>query len=177
MRLRTRRLSVVLIALIGVVAWIFINPESYDTFFTRIENTGAEVGIIKTWAENLVESFDDSDGGGLSEIGTGNLENGNEDSEEANSSSRLARDVLEELEVKGRAPKTGYAREQFYDGWPSIDGCSLRQRILKRELGETAILDGCNVIAGEFDEPYTGKHLVLTTREEVSKIQIDHVVA
>ena len=92
-------------------------------------------------------------------------------------SGRLATEVLEELEVKGRAPKTGYSREQFYDGWPIVDGCSLRQKILKREFGDTAILEGCNVVAGEFDEPYTGEHRVFNNREEVSQIQIDHVVA
>ncbi len=92
-------------------------------------------------------------------------------------SGRLATEVLEELEVKGRAPKTGYSREQFYDGWPIVDGCSLRQKILKREFGDTAILEGCNVVAGEFDEPYTGEYRVFNNREEVSQIQIDHVVA
>ena len=89
----------------------------------------------------------------------------------------LAKDVLEKLEVKGRAPKTGYKREEFYSGWPDVDGCSLRQRIIKRELGDTAVLDGCNVVAGEYDEPYTGEHKVYSKKEEISKIQIDHVVA
>ena len=89
----------------------------------------------------------------------------------------LATEVLEKLEVKGRAPKTGYSREEFYSGWPSVEGCSLRQRILKRELGDSAVLDGCNVIAGEFDEPYTGEHMIFKDKSEVSKIQIDHVVA
>lgn len=89
----------------------------------------------------------------------------------------LATDLLEKLEVKGRAPKTGYTREEFYPGWPTVDGCSLRQKILKRELGDSAVLDGCNVIAGEFDEPYTGQHMVFTDKSEISKIQIDHVVA
>ena len=93
------------------------------------------------------------------------------------SNTKTALDVLEELDVKGRAPKTGYSREEFYDGWPEIDGCSLRQRILKRELGDTAVLDGCNVIAGEYDEPYTGQHVILTEKSQVSEIQIDHVVA
>ena len=97
--------------------------------------------------------------------------------ETAEDSGRLATEVLEELEVKGRAPKTGYSREQFYDGWPIVDGCSLRQKILKREFGDTAVLEGCNVVAGEFDEPYTGEHRVFNNREEVSQIQIDHVVA
>ena len=90
----------------------------------------------------------------------------------------LARDILEKLEVKGRAPKTDYSREQFYSGWPNVDGCSLRQRIIRREFGESAVLNECNVMAGEYDEPYTGEHMVFTEREQISKgIQIDHVVA
>ena len=92
--------------------------------------------------------------------------------------SKLAIEVLELLEIKGRAPKTGYSREEFYNGWPTVDGCSLRQRIIKREFGDTAVLDGCNVVAGEFEEPYTGEYKKFTTREEIAKgIQIDHVVA
>ena len=129
----------VVIALLGMLAWVLINPQSYDTIFTPVENTGAE--------------------------------------ELTFNSSLLATEVLEKLEVKGRAPKTGYARTEFYDGWPIIDGCSLRQRILKRELGDTAILDGCDVVAGEFDEPYIGEHRILKNKSDVAKIQIDHVVA
>lgn len=92
--------------------------------------------------------------------------------------SKLAIEVLELLEVKGRAPKTGYKREEFYNNWPTVNGCSLRQRIIKREFGDTAVLDGCNVVAGEFEEPYTGEYKKFTSREEISKgIQIDHVVA
>lgn len=150
MKLKTRRLSVVLCALVGVVVWLCVNPESYESVFLPVENTGAEGEIM------------DYDAEAVSGVEAG---------------SRLALEVLEELEVKGRAPKTGYAREEFYDNWPIVEGCSLRQRILKREFGETTVLDGCNVIAGEYDEPYTGEHLVLSNREEVSKIQIDHVVA
>lgn len=101
----------------------------------------------------------------------------NTGAESAESSGLLATEVLEKLEVKGRAPKKGYSREEFYPGWPIVDGCSLRQRILKRELGETAVLEGCDVVRGEFDEPYTGEHMVLNNRSEVAKIQIDHVVA
>ena len=95
----------------------------------------------------------------------------------ADESMPLATEVLEKLAVKGRAPKTGYARTEFYNGWPTVDGCSLRQRIIRRELGESAVLDGCTVVAGEFDEPYTGEHQVFHDKTEVSKIQIDHVVA
>ena len=97
---------------------------------------------------------------------------------DANGSEELAINLLEKLEVKGRAPKTGYSREEFYKNWPNVDGCSLRQRIIKREFGESAVLDGCNVVKGEFEEPYTGEYLKFNTKEEISKgIQIDHVVA
>lgn len=92
----------------------------------------------------------------------------------------LATTVLAQLEVKGRAPKTGYKREEFYSGWPDIEGCSLRQRIIRRELGDQATLaaDNCTVIAGEFDESYTGSHMVFREKSDFSKgIQIDHVVA
>ena len=148
-----------MVALIGVVIWLVVNPASYDEVFTKVENTGAESGIDDD--EIVVPGGTD----GSVDDGAG--------------SGRLAVEVLEELEVKGRAPKTGYTREQFYDGWPSVDGCSLRQRIIRRELGETAvIMDGCNVVAGEYDEPYTGKHLVFNERAEISDgVQIDHVVA
>lgn len=150
MKMKTRRISVVAVAFVGVLIWLFANPESYEKIFTLVENTGAEEGAVDYEAVAVTEASD---------------------------SARLATEVLEELEVKGRAPKTGYSREEFYNGWPSVEGCSLRQRILKREFGESAVLDGCNVIAGEFDEPYTGEHMVFTSREEVSKVQIDHVVA
>ena len=149
MKLKVRRLSVAVVAFLVALIWLLINPASYDEIFTKVENTGAEAGI-------------DFEAEAVTELDKEAL---------------LAMDVLERLEVKGRAPKTGYSREQFYDGWPDVDGCSLRQRILKRELDESAVLDGCNVVAGEYDEPYTGEHMVLENKNEVSKIQIDHVVA
>ena len=154
MKLKTRRLSVVVCAAIGVVIWLLVNPASYEQIFTPVENTGAESGIdgVGDYAAEAVTEADDD--------------------------ARLAVEVLEELEVKGRAPKTGYEREQFYGNWPTVDGCNLRQRIIRREFGESAVLDGCNVVAGEYDEPYTGEHKVFSTREEISKgVQIDHVVA
>lgn len=90
----------------------------------------------------------------------------------------LAIDALESLEIKGRAPKTGYKRTEFYDSWPNIDGCNLRQRIIKREVGDSAKLDGCDVVAGTFTEPYTGEVREYKTKAEFSKnIQIDHIVA
>lgn len=98
-----------------------------------------------------------------------------------NTTAPLAAEILSKLEIKGRAPKTGYARTEFYNGWPTIDGCSLRQRIIKRDFGDTAVLDpanSCNVISGEYDEPYTGQHQIFKSRDDISKnVQIDHVVS
>ena len=59
-----------------------------------------------------------------------------------------------------------------------MDGCSPRQKIIRREFGDSAVLDGCDVVSGEYDEPYTGEHKVFTEKAQISKgIQIDHVVA
>ncbi len=163
--------------LILVVVWLVVNPASYEAIFTPAENTGAEYGTGE-------EENGSSDSGGGSESGAGDNSGASSDSNSGasgiteNTGVKLAVEVLEKLEVKGRAPKTGYSREEFYSGWPTVDGCNLRQKILKRELGETAVLDGCTVVAGEFDEPYTGEHKKFTTKEEISKgLQIDHVVA
>ena len=93
----------------------------------------------------------------------------------------LASAVLEQLPVKGRTAKTGYTREEFYNSWPTIDGCSLRQRIIRREMGSSAVIsstDNCSVISGEYTEPYTGSHLIFYQKSDFTKgIQIDHVVA
>ncbi|MBQ1373286.1 HNH endonuclease [Candidatus Saccharibacteria bacterium] len=146
MKLRMRRLVLAMAALVGVGVWLVVNPASYETVFTRAENSGTN------YAADAVT--------------------------EINEDVPLASDVLEKLEVKGRAPKTGYSRDEFYSGWPTVEGCNLRQKILKREFGDSAVLDGCNVVAGEYDEPYTGEHKKYTAREEISKgVQIDHVVA
>ena len=114
----------------------------------------------------------------FSEVGNEGADYAAEAVSVADENTPLATEILEKIEVKGRAPKTGYSREEFYSGWPTVDGCSLRQKIIKREFGDSAVLDGCNVMAGEFEEPYTGEYKKFSSREEISKgIQIDHVVA
>ena len=42
MKLKTRRLTAALLALIGVGVWLVVNPESYETVFTRADNDGAD---------------------------------------------------------------------------------------------------------------------------------------
>lgn len=160
LKYRTKRLIAVNLALAGLVGVIIANPASYE----------AE---IQTQA---VEEPGQSD----AQLTPSNASEGKGQNNPDKDSSQLASEVLEKLEVKGRAPKTGYKREEFYKTWPKIDGCSLRQRIIRREVGESAKLDSdnCTVLKGEFDEPYTGEHVVFQEKTEFSKnIQIDHVVA
>ena len=63
-----------------------------------------------------------------------------------------ALDELNTLEVKGRAPKTGYTRKQFGNGWGKIDGCSVREVILARDLSDEKVGEGCNVLSVVFQQ-------------------------
>lgn len=86
--------------------------------------------------------------------------------------------VLESLEVKGRAPKTGYTREQFGDGWKVVSGCDTRNVILARDLIEVVTNDRCQVINGVLNDPYTGEVIHFQRGSGTSDdVQIDHVVA
>jgi uncharacterized protein DUF1524/excalibur calcium-binding domain-containing protein len=93
-------------------------------------------------------------------------------------SSRVSRalDVLAALPVKGRAPKTGYSRERFGDGWLSVRGCDTRERVLRRDLTSTTYLDRCVVRSGRLEDPYTAAAIPFV-RGAGAQIDIDHVVA
>ncbi len=91
----------------------------------------------------------------------------------------LASVVLEQLQVKGRAPKTGYTRAQFSDGWADIGGCDVRNLILRQQMSEVELgSDGCVVLNGVLNDPYTGNTINFKRGESTSAdVQIDHVVA
>lgn len=94
----------------------------------------------------------------------------------ANNKSALS--VLNSLAVKGRAPKTGYARTQFGNGWESSGGCDTRERILQRDLVNIVTSAGCKVMSGLLHDPYTGKDITFARGIDTSSaVQIDHVVA
>lgn len=89
----------------------------------------------------------------------------------------LARTVLERLEVKGRAPKAGYARIEFGPGWALLGGCDMRNIILHRDMVDVAT-DSCKVTRGVLLDPYTGQTMEFVRGPDTSdKVQIDHVVA
>ena len=81
-------------------------------------------------------------------------------SELVSGSGEIARDALAALPTKGRAPKTGYKRSQFGDGWAKSGGCDTRNVILRRDL-TNAVLgdDNCKVQAGALSDPYTGQRI------------------
>ncbi|MSX61938.1 MAG: DUF1524 domain-containing protein [Actinobacteria bacterium] len=91
--------------------------------------------------------------------------------------------VLEQIVVKGRAPKTGYSRAQFGPAWTDVDhnGCDTRNDILTRDLVAVVYRPGahnCMVESGILRDPYSGSAVPFTRGVGTSlDVQIDHVVA
>ncbi|MFW0119143.1 GmrSD restriction endonuclease domain-containing protein [Rothia sp. P5764] len=96
---------------------------------------------------------------------------------------QAALDLLNTLEVKGRAEKTGYDRALFGQSWADTDrnGCDTRNDILRRDLIEIKVkpgTNGCKVLSGVLKDPYTGKTINFTQGKDSSNtVQIDHVVS
>lgn len=90
-----------------------------------------------------------------------------------------ASDVLDRIEVKGRAAKTGYKRSEFGDGWAQVGACDLRNIMLKRYLTNTVLAENdCIVLSGTLQDLYTGKTIQFVRGSTTSDdVQIDHVVA
>lgn len=100
---------------------------------------------------------------------------------DATTGSALA--VAQDLPVKGRAPKTGYDRSLFGEGWKDVDhnGCDTRNDILARDLTALSIrpgTGGCVVASGTLVDPYSGRPVAFLRGQDTSvAVQIDHVVA
>ena len=83
------------------------------------------------------------------------------------------------LTVKGRAPKTGYTRDQFGQAWYDTDhnGCDTRNDILRRDLTSRQMKNACKVLAGTLaPDLYTGT-TIRFVYGGASEVDIDHVVA
>ena len=90
--------------------------------------------------------------------------------------------VLETLPVKGRAPKTGYDRDEFGPAWADVDrnGCDTRNDMLRRQLTDIVFANSvpCKVASGTLADPYTGAVIGFVRGQRTSTaVQIDHVVA
>jgi hypothetical protein len=92
-------------------------------------------------------------------------------------------EALATLAVKGRAPKTGYARSEFGQTWADVDrnGCDTRNDILKRDLTEVLLKEktrNCVVLSGILIDRYSGETINFVRGNITSmEVQIDHVVA
>ena len=91
-------------------------------------------------------------------------------------------DLLATLQIKGRAPKTGYDRALFGQAWADVDrnGCDTRNDTLKRDLTGITYTNSvpCKVQSGTLADPYTGTTInFLRGSATSSAVQIDHVVA
>ncbi|TFV65711.1 UNVERIFIED_ORG: HNH endonuclease [Bacillus sp. AZ43] len=91
------------------------------------------------------------------------------------------------LTVAEKAPLDGYERGcgtgeacVFGPAWSDVDrnGCDQRNDVLHRDLTDVAVRDGtqgCVVIAGVLDDPYTGA-TVIFEKADAAEVPIDHVV-
>lgn len=94
------------------------------------------------------------------------------------SASSAASEALAKLPIKGRAPKTGYTRTAFGDGWAKQGGCDMRNIILNRDLANVEVSQDCKVLSGTLNDPYTAKEVAFKRGASTSDdVQIDHVVA
>ena len=87
--------------------------------------------------------------------------------------------AVAKLTVKGRAPKTGYTRDQFGQAWFDTDrnGCDTRNDILRRDLVSRQMQNPCKVLAGTLaPDPYTGRSIRFVYGG-ASEVDIDHLVA
>jgi len=91
--------------------------------------------------------------------------------------------VIAQIAVKGRAPKTGYTRAQFGAAWKDVDrnGCDTRNDILNRDLRLIIYkvnTHGCVVLSGVLIDPYSGESInFLRGASTSAEVQIDHIVA
>ncbi|MEV4287485.1 HNH endonuclease family protein [Nonomuraea bangladeshensis] len=93
-----------------------------------------------------------------------------------------ARKKLAKLQVKGRAPRTGFDRDKFGPSWADVDrnGCDTRNDILKRDLEDETFKSGthdCIVLTGTLKDPYSGKTIKFKRGQDTSTaVQIDHLI-
>jgi hypothetical protein len=85
---------------------------------------------------------------------------------------RHAAKLVHELAVAPEVHHDTYDRAAFGSGWASVDGCSVRSRVLIEEsLTEPKVADGCAVVAGEWYSWYDGQ--VVT---DPTDLDVDHLV-
>lgn len=87
-----------------------------------------------------------------------------------------ARKELAGLKEAAAGSMDGYSREKFGPAWKDEDhnGCDTRDDILARDLDDVRKRGKCTVIAGDLDDPYTGKDVTFAKSRAI-QVQIDHI--
>lgn len=95
--------------------------------------------------------------------------------------------ALATLRVEPDASMAGYSRAQFGTAWTDDNddvgghnGCDTRNDILRRDLLAITIKagsNGCTVLSGTLNDPYTATTIHFVRGPESALVQIDHVVA
>ena len=102
---------------------------------------------------------------------------------ETNSAEISALTAARGLVVKGRAPQTGYSRDEFGQPWTDVDhnGCDTRNDILHRDLVNVTVKPGtndCVVLTGTLFDNYSEEIIYFQRGTGSSnEVQIDHIVA
>ena len=89
--------------------------------------------------------------------------------------------ALASLRVRGRAPRTGFARDRFGPAWLDVDrnGCDTRNDTLRAQLARVAIrpgTSGCVAERGVLLDPYGGAAIPFL-RGARDVVDVDHVVS
>ncbi|TLM86579.1 HNH endonuclease [Pseudarthrobacter sp. NamE2] len=125
-------------------------------------------------AANALEAIESAQGTAAGHPGAGGSASG------SNAADALVQ--LEGIPVKGRAPKTGYTRDEFGPAWADTDhnGCDTRNDILARDLANETFKPGtnnCVVAEGTLADKYTGTTINFVRGQDTSSdVQIDHIV-
>jgi hypothetical protein len=153
---------------------------------TAPASLAADEAAIET-AENELAAAEAAAATGTSDVGTGSLlgqtaaDSAVQKAAASAPTSALA--ALATIPVKGRAPMTGYSRDQFGTGWVDTDhdGCDTRNDVLARDLTGDTVKPGthdCVVLTGTLADPYSGRTIAFQRGASTSTaVQIDHVVA
>lgn len=91
-----------------------------------------------------------------------------------------ALETLATIEIREEDLDPPYDRDLFGESWEDVDdnGCDTRNDILARDMEqETLRDDGCTVLTGVLNDPYTGKVIDFDRSRAASAVQIDHVVS
>lgn len=179
-------ISAVLVVVIAWVAW-HVGVPMYNQF--------RETGTVEvpSVSDMKLDELRDRANGYLPEgvqiptlPGTGDSGSAPANGSGGGTSGKDALATLNSLPVKGKAPKTGYSRDQFGAAWTDKasgvafagNGCDTRNDILARDLVNITKDGKCTVMSGTLQkDPYTGTTINWKRGPESARIQIEHIVA